>query len=125
MRYRQLSSTGDSTFGSGNSPFLVDSPATVAQAIQTSLLLWQGEWFLDNTVGVLYLSANPVNPGVLGAHTQSTQAAIIRAAILGVQGVVDIESFSANLNPVTRVFESVSAGVDTIYGTTTVTVPIP
>jgi hypothetical protein len=110
MIYRKLSSSGDYTFGKGAGNFLSNDPATVAQAIQTALSLVQGEWFLDINAGV------PYNTKVLGTGTKGTYDAAIQAAILGVQGVLDISSYSSSIDPKTRK-ASVVCAVDTIYGT--------
>lgn len=109
MRYRQLDTNNDYTGFSGNIVFLVNSPQTVAQAVQTVLNLMQGEWFLDQTVGV------PYSTQILGAGTQATRDLVIQNAILGTQGVVDINTYSSQFNPVTRIF-TVNCTIDTIYG---------
>lgn len=96
MRYRKLDSNGDYTFGHGRLDFLIDSPATVAQAIQTSLALFQGEWFLDTSKGV------PWNTEVLGYGTQSLYDTVIKEAIRGVQGVVSIASYISTLDTKAR-----------------------
>lgn len=116
MRYRALSPSGDYTFGSGSSTFLINSPATVAQAILTSLLLFRGEWFLDVTVGVPYstqiLGKQPTqdtgNP-----DTRASYDVAIRTAILGVQGVQSIDAYNSQL--IKRML-MVDATVTTIYG---------
>lgn len=118
MRYRALSATGDSTFGSGSTAFLVNSAAAVAQAIQTRLLLMQGEWFLDVTEGT------PYSTQILGRGTTATYDRAIRDRILGTQGVTAISSYSSSLNRTTRAL-TVNATVQTIYGEATVTVTIP
>jgi hypothetical protein len=110
-----LDVNGDYSFGDGPGEFLVDTPATVAQAIQTRLLLWQGEWFLDSTVGTPYYSQ------ILGYNTEAAYDGAIQAVILNTLGVNSITSYSSSVNPVTRSL-IVNATVDTIYGPTEVTV---
>jgi hypothetical protein len=117
MKYRALDVNRDYTFGSGNTQFLSNSPAAVAQAIQTVLGLMQGEWFLDNTAGVPYATQ------VLGTGTQATRDLAIQSAILGTQGVLGISNYSSSVNPATRAF-TVNATVDTLYGVTPVTVTL-
>jgi hypothetical protein len=51
--YRNLGPDNDPLRGQGQANFLVDLPA-VAQAIQTRLLLFQGEWFADLADGTPY-----------------------------------------------------------------------
>ena len=53
MRNRAMDANGDYQFGRSGL-FLVDSPAGVAQAIKTKLLLAAGEWFLDADEGTPY-----------------------------------------------------------------------
>lgn len=115
MRYRALTPSGDYTFGSGSTAFLVNSPACVAQAILTTLRLMQGEWFLDQTAGV------PYNTKILGKNTSATRDSAIRAAILGVEGVTSIDSYQSQLLP-GRMFV-VNARVSTLYGIVTITSP--
>lgn len=114
MRYRTLDANGDYTFGQAGQNFYVDSPAAVAQAIQTRLKLIQGEWFLDQTVGT------PYNTQILGAGTESTRDLAVQTVILETQGVNEILDYASYLNPSTRQF-TVAATVDTIYGQTTIT----
>jgi hypothetical protein len=117
MRYRALSPTGDYTFGRGSGNFLVDSPACVAQAVQTALLLVRGEWFLDSTVGV------PWPTEILGYGTSSVYDLTIKEVILGVQGVTSITSYSSSVDPSTRRL-TVVANIATQYGAATVTAVI-
>jgi hypothetical protein len=112
MRYRQLSPTGDYTFGQGQLNFLINSPEAVAQVVETSLKLWLGEWYLDVTQGM------PYPEGVLGKHSQLQADQTIVAYIEGLTGVQDIENYQSNLNPNTRAYESISGTLNTIYGPT-------
>jgi hypothetical protein len=102
-----LDANGDYVFGNSEQDFLVDSPACVAQAISTALQLLQGEWFLDTTAGVPWLTE------VIGLGTGATYDTVIKNAILGVQGVQDIASYTSVLDGTTLV---VSAVVDSVYG---------
>ena len=63
MIYRQLDDNGDYTFGSGLANYYHNTPDGVAQAVQTRLKLWSGEWFLDITDGVPFMG------GILGKYT--------------------------------------------------------
>ncbi|KWE70566.1 hypothetical protein WL77_12250 [Burkholderia ubonensis] len=113
MRYRRLDPGGDYTFGGGAADFLANTPETVAQAVLTRLRLLRGEWFLDTTAGM------PWATDVLGKYTSGTYDAAIRQCILGTQGVTEIASYSSSVEPETRKL-SVTATINTIYGTTTV-----
>lgn len=107
MRYRQLDANRDMTFGLGGLNFLTNTPATVAQAILTRLLLITGEWFLDVTEGTDYGGA------IVGNHSQAEADAEIRRRILGTQGVTALVSYSSTL--ANRKL-TVAALVDTVYG---------
>lgn len=109
MIYRRLDAQGDMTFGHNMADFLENSPETVAQAIDTRLRLFQGEWFLDVTVGT------PYQTQILGARKLDLAGPAIRDRILGTQGVKDIQNFETSFNANTREF-SVTCTVNTIYG---------
>ena len=94
MRYRKLTSTGDYSFGQGAANFWVNAPETVAQSVQTRLNLWQGEWFLDQTVGT------PIAQNILGY--QSMYDMVIKQRVLETNGVVNIESYESEVDPETR-----------------------
>lgn len=110
MRYRQLDGAGDYTIGA----FHVDSPAAVAQAIQTRLRLYAGEWFLDSTDGT------PWRTDVLGKYTRETYDTIIQQRILGTPGVSSIDTYASAFDGTRRAL-TVSATVSTAYGQTTIT----
>ena len=114
MRYRKLSPTGDYTWGSGQLNFLIDSPEAVGQFVQTNLLLWLNEWYLDTTAGVPYIQ------GVLGKHGQATADQTIQDYVSNLFGVVDIINFVSTLDPVKRLYAITTLEIDTIYGPTTV-----
>lgn len=105
MRYRQLSPSGDYVFGNG-ATFLVNTPATVAQAISTRLKLFAGDWFLDRRIG---LDMNQI----LGYNTQGTRDFEVKQRILGTSGVKSLLQYASTVQD--RVF-TVVALVDTIYG---------
>jgi hypothetical protein len=107
MRYRALDANGDYTFGRGSANFLVDTPAAVGQAVKTRLGLMAGEWFLDVTEGT------PYGTEILGAHTQATYDAAVRARVLDTPGVLSITSYSSsNVNRSLRI----QMTIETIYG---------
>jgi hypothetical protein len=110
FRYRALDANGDSTFGSGRTAFFVDNVAAVAQSIQTRMVLYTPEWFLDSTEG-LDLSK------IAGRGTTSTYDAEIQNHILGTKGVTSIDAYSSNLDRPTRKL-SVSVDCSTIFGPT-------
>lgn len=111
MRVRQLSPTGDYQFGNSQLDFIANSPATVAQVVKTSLLLFLGEWYLDITLGM------PWFEGVLGKNNQETADATVQDYILNVQGVTDIASFASKDERDIRHY-SAQATLNTLYGPT-------
>ena len=112
MRYRKLDANGDMVFGNQQADFYRDQPEAVAQAVLTRLKLWTGEWFLDTTEGT------PWQQAVLGTNNARTIEPVIRARILGTQGVNEIIDFSLAFDPDTRT-ATMSAEIDTVYGQTT------
>lgn len=111
MRYRAQSDTGDFVF-LGNSPFFINTPETVAQAVLTRLRLNAGEWFIDDRVGFdLNL--------VLGNNTQNSRDLEVQRVILGTQGVTELVAYSSQVTADRRF--AVTATVDTLYGPTTIT----
>ena len=108
MRYRAMDANGDYVFA-GASPFLVNTPNTVAQAIRTRMALFTGEWFLDQREGL-----NKMN--ILGYGTSPTRDREVQRRILGTPGVQKIINYASSVNG--RAFR-VDAIVQTIYGTVT------
>lgn len=109
MRYRQLSPDADYVFGQGAGEFLVNTPEAVAQAVQTRLLLAQGEWYLDQTEGT------PYSTQILGTGTQDLYDQAIKERILGTPGVTAIVSYASLLDADRAL--TVACTIDTLYGT--------
>ena len=107
MNYRTLDSNSDYQLGQ----FLTDSSAAVGQAVYTRLLLWTNEWFLDLGDGTPYATL------IMGFGTNYDFE--IKQRILQTPGVLEIESYYSSISPLRRL--TVTATIDTIYGTTTVT----
>lgn len=113
MKYRRLDPAGDCTLGHNAADYLIDSPECVAQAVVTRLRLLAGEWFLDLTEGV------PYQGRVLGKHTPGSYNPLIRARILGTEGVTEITFYEAIYNSETRHL-TVNATIATVYGNATI-----
>lgn len=113
MRYRALSPTGDYTFGQGEANFLINSPAAVAQSVLTRLRLWEGEWFLDQTVGT------PYTQQILGYNTENIRDLAIQQEVLNTPGVTSITNYSSSVDPNTRAL-TVTMSINTQYGPTIV-----
>jgi hypothetical protein len=84
------------TFGRGSANFLVNSPAAVAQLVQTGLGLIRGTWFLDLFAGMPWLT------NVIGYGTKPLYDLAIQNQILNTQGVTGIENYSSVFDPVKR-----------------------
>lgn len=114
MRYRREDVNGDYSFGRGDAAFLIDSPACVAQAINTRLQLWYGQWFLDTREGMPWIQPMATRP-------QGTAMELaLRQRLLATPGVQSLLAFDATFNPSSRRL-SIAATVETLYGTTTIT----
>lgn len=114
MRYRKLTDGDDYTFGNGLMDFYIDVPEAVGQAAQTRLLLWVGEWPLDNLDGTPYMQ------GVIGKKLKSEADITIQERVLGTLGVTDITNFQSVVDPDNRIYSTLSFDLDTIYGPTVI-----
>jgi len=118
MRYRALTADGDSTFCSGSTAFLVNIPATVAQAVLTRLRLLAGEWFLD------FIEGTPYGSEVVGKGTTNTYDAAIQQRILETQGVIEITSYQSTLDgPIRKL--NITATVKSVYGVVPINASLP
>jgi hypothetical protein len=118
MRYRALDANGDYTIGQGSANFLINSPACVAQSVRTRLNLWLGQWFLDQTVGMPWLT------DVIGKNTGPLYDVAVQQYILATQGVSQIQGYSSSLNRVTRKLTINITNLITIYGATPFTATV-
>lgn len=115
MRYRILSPDGDHQFGRVGI-FHDNTPQAVVQAILTRLLLWTGEWFLDDREGT------PYEDRILGYGTQGTRDAAIKERIVLTPGVVQILSYASSVDASRKM--TVSATVQTDFGVATLTTTV-
>jgi hypothetical protein len=120
MRYRKLDQNGDMTFGHGTGNFWHDVPDAVGQSVQTRLMLFAGEWFLNITEGTPW-GGFPLNDQVvlqgriLAEHTQLSRDAAIRDRIISTTGVATLVEYYSTIDAETRAFR-VNAVIDTTYG---------
>lgn len=94
----------DITGGKGLANYATDDEA-VLQSLRCELHLQLGEWFLDTTRGVPWLqNPNSTAQPILGRHPADLAyaEAQIKAAILRVEGVGVLYSFSIKFNHATR-----------------------
>jgi hypothetical protein len=102
ITYRQLDRSYEPTYGQGQANFLYDADA-VAQAIQTRLLLFEGEWW-ENLADGLALWQRILGQG---ASLQDQQAIVllIQQRILGTPYVTLVENVQFDWNSTTRSFQ--------------------
>lgn len=114
MKYRKLTADGDYSFGHNQNDFISDVGA-VAQAIRTSLLLLEGEWWEDLSIGL------PLFQNILGmpGTPDNVQAAdlLIQGVISNVDGVRRIKEFESSYQ--SRSYK-MQCTVETIYGELTI-----
>lgn len=113
---RKLDETGDPLYGNGIDCFLTDLEAT-AQIIETSLLLFQGEWWNNLQAGL------PVFQSIVGQaenNRQATIALLIQQVILSVDYVTAISNVQFLYTAKNRSF-SYACNVQTQFGTVQVT----
>lgn len=122
MRYRKMTSDDDYIFGNGQLDFFRDEPAAVGQAVETRLLLWLGEWYLDTSQGTPYIQ------GALGKFSQAEADTTIQQRVLAtttdnpnILAVTDLSAYISVIDPDTRAMQ-VQLSIDTIYGPTKVQV---
>jgi hypothetical protein len=113
-----MDGNGDYVLTNHRTDYHYNTPAAVAQAIRTRLLLYQGEWFLDQSQGTAWKDR------ILGKNTLNTYSTILKDQILGTPGVTNIVAFNGQVDAAERSL-TVSATVDTLYGgQVSLTVPI-
>ena len=115
MRYRKLINGGDFSFGASQLNFYRDTPEAVGQAVQTRLLLWLGEWFLNTDEGT------PFMLGILGNHSKELADATIQDRINSTDGVTEITDYESEIDTENRIL-SVRVSISTIYGPTSIDV---
>lgn len=110
---RKLDANHDPIYGNGLQDFLADIDA-VAQLIDTSLLLLQGEWWEDLSQGF------PLFQKILGVYgvgnNPQIAALLVQQTIMGVPYVTGMANIAFNYNSATRSF-SYSCTVYTQFGT--------
>lgn len=100
----------DIHFESGELVMVRDAEA-VGQHVRQRLMAHAGEWYLDRTCGVPWLS------DLLGKAPDVTLAeALTKAEIIATGGVTEITSFSVRFDRTTRGIVSHDIAVRTIYG---------
>lgn len=86
---------------------LTTDEQAIAQRVKQALLLFRGEWFLDQTLGIPYYK------DVLGTKNSiDSVRAVFIDAIRSVAGVKDLTEFNIGLNDATRTLSITMTIVD-------------
>ncbi len=89
--------TNDLFLRADGSLAVVNDAEAVGQHLRQRLMTFQGEWFLDTTAGVPWLS------DILGKqYNPAVAESVVKAEILRTEGVTSIEAFSVGFNRATR-----------------------
>ena len=88
----------------------MNSPEAVGASVLTRLRLNQGEWFLDQTIGL------PLFQQVLGYNTESTRDLVIKQQILATPGVTSLAAYASEFDAETREFTLTDCQIYTQYG---------
>lgn len=97
--------------GDGNLKMVTEAEA-VGQHVRQRLSTFSGEWFLDTTAGVPWLT------DILGKQYDPAIAeSVVKAEILNTDGVTEITSFSVGFDKATRGLVIKSVEVGTIFDT--------
>jgi hypothetical protein len=90
----------------------VNDAEAVGQHVRQRLTTFAGEWFLDTTAGVPWLT------DILGkAYDPALAESVVKAEILNTDGVTEITSFSVSFDKATRGLIIKSVDVGTIFDT--------
>lgn len=93
----------------GNLAVVTDA-AAVAQRVTQHLKFWEGEWFLDTTVGVPWMEFVFVRP-----FDQAVSETVLKDALLGVPGVTGIVAFGIDFQPSRREFQAYDVQLQTEF----------
>ena len=94
----------------GGSLAVVTDASTVAQHVRQRLMTYRGEWFLDTTAGVPWLT------DLMGkAYDPALAEAVLKAEVLATDGVAAIESFSIGFRGDVRELSIRDVTVRTMY----------
>ena len=106
MIFRQLTSSGDWTFGAGKGNYASGEQA-INLNIKTSLLMWAGDCFFSLSGWINW-------KGLMNVGQEKNLNAALQTLLAKCYGVQAVVSSSVNLNPETRRFQA-KYTVDTVY----------
>lgn len=104
-------------FGRGAADYWIDNARGVGQLVETRLLLWLGQWYLNTDDGT------PWATRVLGKYTEDFRDATVQARILATPDVTGLAGYNSHIDRQTRAW-SVAATVSTTFGTVAFQGPI-
>lgn len=113
---RKDDADGDMTFGQGIGNYWINSPRGVGQLVESRLMLWKGQWFLNTQDGM------PWATKVLGKYTSDTRDAAVQDRIEATTGVLEITDYNSQIAVQQRAF-TVHANINTLYGPYVLTGP--
>lgn len=91
--------SGDLALVNGNLALCPTIQAEAAQAAFNAFRLWEGEWFLDTSLGVPYFSL------ILGRKSTKVAAQVLRRVLEDEPTIQSVDAFTVTLNPVTRMLD--------------------
>jgi len=106
MKFRRIDNLGDWTFGKGLQDYAKNEEA-IDLNIKTRILSWYGDCFFNLTEGVDWKNR-------LDKNQTNNLTSEIKGIILRSYGVVGINSFSNNLDHITRAFR-IEYNITTFY----------
>jgi hypothetical protein len=104
--------TNELILTNGNLTFTDSFEQNLAQKIQSTLLTFSEEWYLNQTVGVPYYSS------VLGKQSMSDVNAVFVSVIKGIEGVAKIIEFEVDFDGTRRTYKITKLTVTSTEGTT-------
>ena len=113
MTFRQLTASGDWTFGAGLGNYASGQQA-INLNIQTSVLMWAGDCFFSLSGWINW-------KGLLNVGTQNQLNAALQSLLASCYGVTNIVAAAVVVNPTTRM-SSATYTVDTVYTTQVINV---
>lgn len=109
MRVRRDDKNGDMTFGRDDENYWVNSRFGVGQLVESRMMLWKGQWFLNVQDGM------PWATRVLGKYTSDTRDDAVQDRINATTGVLDIGDYNSQIDVQRRIF-TVHANINTVFG---------
>jgi len=96
-------------FGNGAADYWINDARGVGQLVETRLLLWTGQWYLNVDDGTPWLTR------VLGKYTADFRDVTIQQRILATPNVTGIQGYNSQTDRQTRAW-TVEATIETSFG---------